>query len=88
MKYYGYCPYPDLKAEQPLTEEDELKATKAERKRLAKNRAYWENSRRKHLNAMLNDPEDKRHGTGTGYNYGCRCDRCKAAKRELNRRKP
>ena len=22
------------------------------------------------------DPDDRRHGTVTGYNYGCRCDRC------------
>lgn len=29
---------------------------------------------------VLNDPTDKRHGTPNGYNnYGCRCDRCRAA---------
>lgn len=26
--------------------------------------------------------DDPRHGTTTGYGYGCRCDLCKAAKRE------
>lgn len=32
------------------------------------------------LAGMRADPSDRRHGTVTGYNYGCRCDRCRAAK--------
>lgn len=27
------------------------------------------------------DPDDPHHGTATGYNYGCRCERCREAKR-------
>lgn len=29
--------------------------------------------------------DDPRHGTATGYGYGCRCDRCRAANTEKNR---
>jgi hypothetical protein len=28
-----------------------------------------------------NDPDDSRHGTPHGYNLGCRCVRCRAARR-------
>lgn len=42
---------------------------------------------------VINDPDDKRHGTVNGYNnYDCRCDRCKKAhaddaqKRKTDRR--
>ena len=30
----------------------------------------------------MQDPNDPRHGTRTGYTYGCRCDRCKQTVRE------
>lgn len=33
------------------------------------------------LAKMRDDPADPFHGTPTGYNYGCRCARCRAAKR-------
>lgn len=33
----------------------------------------------KQLAILKADPSDPRHGTRTAYNYGCRCDRCKAA---------
>ncbi|WP_155772111.1 hypothetical protein [Mycobacterium asiaticum] len=32
------------------------------------------------------NPDDPRHGTVTGYQYGCKCDRCKAANAEQSRR--
>lgn len=31
------------------------------------------------IRAFKENPDDKRHGTPTGYKYGCRCDRCKEA---------
>lgn len=34
-----------------------------------------------YLAQMLADPYDARHGTTTGYQYGCRCERCLEAKR-------
>ncbi len=34
---------------------------------------------KKRLAEMQANPEDPRHGTKTGYAYGCRCDRCKQA---------
>lgn len=39
-------------------------------------------SARSALAGMRADPRDRRHGTVTGYNYGCRCGRCRAAKHE------
>lgn len=33
------------------------------------------------LARMRADPDDPHHGTPTGYNYGCRCERCREAKR-------
>lgn len=38
--------------------------------------------RKKVLAEMEADPGHPKHGTLTGYGYGCRCDRCRAAKRE------
>lgn len=35
---------------------------------------------------MADDPDDELHGTPTGYNYGCRCDRCREAKTASTRR--
>lgn len=40
---------------------------------------------RKEMEANPNDP---RHGTKAGYSYGCRCERCRAAKRSEKRYKP
>ena len=33
-------------------------------------------SKERCLKQMQEDPTDKRHGTATGYNYGCRCEKC------------
>ncbi len=35
--------------------------------------------------AIVADPDDMRHGTEYGYNHGCRCDRCRAAKSEAGK---
>ena len=32
------------------------------------------------------DPDDPRHGTYTGYCYGCRCDRCVRENRDYMRK--
>lgn len=41
-----------------------------------------ERRRNRYLEEMEENPEDPRHGTLTGYAYGCRCERCVAAKRQ------
>ena len=35
---------------------------------------YW------HRTVLKYDQSDMRHGTEIGYNYGCRCDRCRKYK--------
>lgn len=42
----------------------------------ARKAALVRENRKKHLKAMLENPDDKRHGTRTGYLYGCRCEKC------------
>lgn len=34
------------------------------------------------LSEMKENPRDGRHGTISGYSYGCRCDQCKEARRK------
>jgi hypothetical protein len=33
---------------------------------------------------LAQDPDDPRHGTSTGYTYGCRCEPCREAKMDSN----
>lgn len=35
---------------------------------------------------MIKDLKNKYHGTQTGYTYGCRCDKCKAAHAKHSRK--
>ena len=44
-------------------------------------------SRQKALLELLCFPDDPRHGSVTGWVYGCRCDRCRAAYREYETRR-
>ena len=37
---------------------------------------------KKYLEKLKENPNDKRHGTRSGYVYGCRCDACKAARHD------
>lgn len=120
MRYYGDCRYPDLKAEQPLVDDERPKPAKRKpassrqpkrkyveptllpkpkrkpkcslkvkqslcihnetAEEAAERRKWIQRKRQKEKLARLQaDPEDRKHGTITGYAYGCRCERCKAA---------
>lgn len=37
-------------------------------------------AKQKRLRALQANPDDRHHGTNTGYTYGCRCSRCRYAK--------
>ena len=39
-----------------------------------------------YLYELRANPNDKRHGTSTGYGYGCRCEACRKAWSEKNRK--
>ena len=47
-----------------------------------KNAEYVRSAQARAVEALANDVSDARHGTTTGYAYGCRCDRCKEARRK------
>nr|DAE60795.1 MAG TPA: hypothetical protein [Caudoviricetes sp.] len=42
-------------------------------------------TREKRLEALVENPHDPKHGTPTGYSYGCRCDECRQAASEYQR---
>ena len=52
----------------------------------ARRKRQTEACKRRRLAKMKEDPDDELHGTPTGYNYGCRCDRCREAKAASARR--
>lgn len=82
-KHYGQvrgkCFPATQKAVEPkiTTADDYVRSSDANRK---------SETMRNRLIAMCDDPMDKRHGTTTGYKYGCRCNRCKAAQSEFAKR--
>jgi len=47
----------------------------------------WQKTKKNNLEKLLADPNDHRHGTTTGYDYGCRCLKCKAASSDYYRKK-
>lgn len=59
-------------------EPDRALSAKAKRKR------QHSDCKRRNLEMMRANPGDPRHGTWTGYSYGCRCDRCRAAAKRKN----
>ena len=50
----------------------------------ARRRAQEYCCRVRKLSALRADPESPMHGTMTGYRYGCRCERCRAARHEYH----
>lgn len=78
MKVYGYCPYEDLAAKQPLPgdpQESPPRSQSLVRKENPKTVAA-RRYRQRVLGEMLQDPDNERHGTLSGYKIGCRCDLC------------
>lgn len=52
------------------------------RKWKEKNRSKLKSYQLKYLREMQENPDDRRHGTLSGYTYGCRCERCSRAMAE------
>lgn len=63
----------------------ELESTIRERGPVSTKTAYTYEWRDRCLQAMHRNPDDKRHGTWTGYKCGCRCDACRDAAAEGRR---
>ena len=50
----------------------------------ARRRAQEYRCRVRKLRGLEGDPTSPMHGTMTGYRYGCRCERCRAARHEYH----
>lgn len=64
------CP-PKPKTADEIDEEVRLRRSRASAKEAVRR------SRERGLRQLQEDPEDPRHGTPTGYIYGCRCECCR-----------
>lgn len=72
--------------DKPLSADDiDLQYVEIQRKERAA--AACKRSRERMRKAMEADPEHPKHGTTTGYTYGCRCERCTSAHTEAVRRR-
>lgn len=93
MKWYGYCPYEDIAADQPVVGEESphMKAVKqegiAKRRIKMKRKELAKVKRDAALKELRANPDDRRHGKMTGYQHGCRCERCWQAYKDMQARK-
>lgn len=74
--------YWDRESLEALLAVSELNAAIMEKSPHTKSGYYSKTSAGRCLRQMQEDPEDRRHGTVTGYSYGCRCEACRQAHSE------
>lgn len=87
MKVYGYCPYADISAIQPIVE-----PVAPPRPKLPRcdhfSPAEERRAKRKELRSdLLADPDHPRHGTPSAYQAGCRCKKCLGVYKEKRKEK-
>ena len=74
--------YWDRESLEALLAVSELNAAIMEKSPHTKNGYYSKTCAARCLKQMQANPEDPRHGTVTGYSYGCRCEACRQAHSE------